>query len=362
MLIRAILLFFLIILIIAANAFVSPIPNRRIAKDYKPVYGTSYSFEQSGWYGFNPRETYIKLLEDFEWIRIPFFWDQMVTDGEFNKNFDDLKFAIEEAQKRDVKVIIALGVKTPYFPEYHWPKEIASKVKFGEQITSSHPVAADIIEIDKKVVGELSLYDNIIYWQVENEPLIGNVNRWKIDSSLIAKEVEVVRGSDRLKRPIILNHAATGFYDRSWQALLPILKEGDIFAVNAFFKTKGTDLVTAKIFGREVHILWPDHLVWPVQPWFIFSPSFQTIKENVENRGLKFWILEMQAEPYIKKLDEASDPFLPFTPKDIKDGVNFLKSYEIESIGLWGVHFWQFRAKTGDGLWIETVKKIVNSD
>ena len=359
---RILIVFFLLILIFVASAFANPIPNRRFDPNFKPAYGISYSFEQAGWYGLDPKESYIKLLDEFKfvWVRLPFFWNLMV-DSQGNLAIDDLKFAIEEAQKRNIKVIIALGAKTPYFPEYHWPQNIASQVKFGELITISHPVAKDILSIDKKIVEELSTYDNIVYWQVEKEPLIGNVNKWKIDSSLVAAEVEIVRSADRQKRPIILNHAATGFYDQSWRKLLPILKPGDVFAVNAFFKTKGTDLVTAKLFGRQIHILWPDHLVWPVHSWMIFSPDYRTIKRAVEANGSKLWILEMQAEPYIKKIEQADDPFLTFTPQDIIAGNNFLKSYEVESIGFWGAHFWQYQLKKENSAWINAVKSIVNN-
>ena len=362
MLRRLFIVFFLLILIFLANAFANPIPQRKFDPDFKPTYGVSYSFEQASWYGLNPRDSYTKLLDEFKfkWVRLPFFWNLMI-DSQGNLKIDDLKFAIEEANKRNVKVIIALGAKTPYYPEYHWPENIASQVKFAERITLDHPVAEEILAIDKKVVSELSAYDNIAYWQVENEPLVGNVNKWKIDPSLVAAEVEIVRKTDSQKRPIVLNHAATGFYDKSWKELLPILKPGDVFAVNAFFKTKGTDLISAKIFGREIHILWPDHLVWPVHSWWIFSPNYQTIKETVEANGNKLWILEMQSEPYIKKIEQADDPFLTFTPQDIITGNNFLKSYQIESIGLWGAHFWQYQQKKGNPAWVDTAKSVVNN-
>ena len=253
---RILIVFFLLLLIFIVSAFTSPIPQRKFDPNFKPKYGISYSFEQAGWYGLNPQDSYTKLLDEFkfDWVRLPFFWNRMV-DSQGNLKIDDLKFAIEEAQKRNIKVIVALGAKTPYFPEYHWPRNISSLVKFGERITIDYPIADVILTIDRKVVSELSAYDNIAYWQVENEPLVGNVNKWKIDPSLVAAEVEIVRDTDPQKRPIILNHAATGFYDKSWKELLPILRPGDVFAVNAFFKTKGTDLISAKLFGREIHIL-----------------------------------------------------------------------------------------------------------
>lgn len=363
MLKRALLLLFLVLTGFIVNAFLNPIPTRKVPEGFKPQYGVSYSFEQALWYGLDPHKSYIDLIENvhFSWIRLPFFWNQMVDkNGNFNKNFDDLKFAIEEAQRRNIKVIIALGTKTPYFPEYHWPDEVARKVQFGKKIDANQPAAQDILTISRKVVEELAKYDNIIYWQVENEPLIGNVNKWKIDPRLIAQEVAIVRQTDPKKRPIILNHAAVGFYDSSWHQLLPILKPGDVFAVNAFFKTKGTDLITANLFGREIHVLWPDHLVWPVHSWLIFSPNFEAIKNKVEANGNEFWVLEMQAEPYIKKIDEARDPILSFEPQDIEKANNYLKAARIDSIGLWGAHFWQYKQQKGDSTWIEAVGQIVN--
>ena len=360
MLLRIILVLLLVVTIYVANAFANPIPQREFDLNFRPQYGVTYSFEQAGWYGLDHQSSYIKLLDEvkFDWVRLPFFWDQMIWNGELK--IEGLEFAIEEADKRGIKVIVVLGAKTPYYPEFHLPANVRSKIRFGDRLTLDHPIAKDLLDVDRAVVKKLSVYDNIIYWQVENEPLIGNVNRWKFDPDLIATEVEVVRQNDPKKRPVILNHAATGFNDTSWKELLPILKVGDVFAVNAFFKTKGTDLFSAKLAGREIHILWPDHLVWPVHSWIYLSPNFDAIKKEVEEAGFRLWVLEMQAEPYIKKLDEAVDPLLSFESADIAAAERFLRSYQIESVGLWGAHFWQYRESLGDDSWMRTVKEIVN--
>ena len=67
----------------------------------------------------------------------------------------------------------------------------------------------------------------------------------------------------------------------------------------------------------------------------------------------------MQAEPYIKKLDEADDPYLTFTAGDIEKGNDFLRSYKIESVGLWGANFWLYKEKNGDDSYTNAVKSIV---
>ena len=77
MLKRAVLLVLLLFLAFIMNAFLNPIPQREIVGGAQNSYGTSYSCEQADWYGLDSRKAYVDLLEkfDFEWIRIPFFWD-----------------------------------------------------------------------------------------------------------------------------------------------------------------------------------------------------------------------------------------------------------------------------------------------
>lgn len=361
MILRAVLLFFLIIVIIIAKAYASPIPQRKNNLAYRPLYGVSYSFEQAGWYGLDLRKSYAALLDQVkvDWVRLPFFWDLMV-DESGNLKIDDLKFAIEEAQRRNIKIIVAIGAKVPYYPEFHLPSDVKAQLKFGETISSQHKIAPEILAVDKKVVSELATYDNIAYWQVENEPFLGNVNGLKISPDLIAEEVRVVRESDPLKRPIILNHPAGWFLDNDWKKLLPILRQGDVFATNAYFKTQGIDLVSFKLAGSEFHIPWPKSFIWPVQSWLFLSPNFASIKRQVENNGNDLWVLEMQSEPYIRKKTDAAASKFSFTPGDIKLGNNFLKSYGIKSVGLWGAHFWQYKQANGDNSWINAVKSITN--
>lgn len=359
MLLRAGLLFFLLLLIVVSNSFANPIPLKKISADYRPMYGVSYSFEQAGWYGLNPREDYIKLLDEIKpnWVRLPFFWDQM-TDADGNLKLDDLKFAIEAAGKRNAQVLIALGAKTPFYPETHFPAYIKERIKFGERLTPDHPIADELITVDKKLVEALSGYSNISHWQVENEPLLGDPRGVSVSVDLVKREVEAVRSSDPAKRPIIVNHPAGWYFDNNWLELINILKPGDVYSTNAYFKTKGSHLIATRVGGLEVTVPWPDSITWPVQNWPFLSPPYQKFKREAEKRGAKFWIMEMQAEPYIRTLGDAMKPNFAFSPADIEEGNQFLKSFGVESVGLWGAHFWQFKEKIGDRSWLEATQKI----
>ena len=358
---RFLLIFVLLFSLFVLNAFLNPIPKKNSPLGFKVSYGVSYSFEQAQWYGLDGRDAFVELLDTtrFDWVRLPFFWDEMV-DKKGRLKLEDLEFAILEAKKRNVKVVIALGAKVPYYPEYHLPQRIKNQLKFGETIGLDHPIAAEILEIDKKVVRELSKYDNISHWQVENEPFLANVNNWKIDESLLSAEIEVVRENDPKMRPVILNHVGPAVFDKRYKSLLSLLLPGDVFGVNAYFKTQGVYLMAFRIFGKEVKIDWPHFLVWPVQSWSGFSPNFSNLKKESEKRGVDFWILEVQSEPYIRALDDAKRNQSYFTAGDIEAASTFLNSFRINSMGLWGAHFWQYRARIGDKSWEDSVKKLIN--
>lgn len=355
------MLIVLVVFVIGANAFAYPIPNKKTKSEYKPTYGVSYSFEQAGWYGLDARADFVKLLVEVnpDWVRLPFFWDQMV-DSNGDLRIDDLKFAIEEANMRNIKVVIALGAKTPYYPETHFPAEISRQIKFGERLTPDHPVAAKLLDVDRKLVEELSKYSNISHWQVENEPLLGDPRGVSVSVDLVKKEVDVVRVADSARRPIIVNHPAGWYFDRKWQDLLSILEPGDVYSTNAYFKTKGSHLIATKILGIEVKIPWPEFLTWPVQSWPLFSPPYESFKVKAAEKGAHFWIMEMQAEPYIRETSDAQKNKFEFDASDIEKGNKFLKSFGVESIGLWGAHFWQFRQKNSDLSWVEAVKSVTD--
>ncbi len=343
------------------NAFLFPFPKKNVPNGPKPLYGFSYSFENTAWFGLDPKKTLIELYDccKFSWVRLPFYWDTMIDkNGELR--IEDLEFAITEAKKRNIKVVVTLGLKTPYYPEFHLPKHIQDQIKFGQIVDINHPVVQDLLKLDQKVVLELSRYDNIAYWQVENEPLLANINNIKINPNLIAAEVDLVRKTDPMKRPIILSHVGPSKFDNNWKMLLPILKPGDILGVNAYFKTQGVNLLAFGLFKHEFNIPWPNGFVWPVQSWYFLSPNFERLNKLLEERGNSLWVMELQADPYIRTLSDAKKNSFNFQADDIKKADIYIKKSRIKSIGFWGSSFWLYREKNGDSSWMRTVMEIVN--
>lgn len=337
-----------------------PYPKKNVPDGPKPQYGFSYSFENTAWYGLDTHKALTDLLDccKFSWVRVPFYWDLMV-DENGDLKIDDLIFAISEAKKRNIKVVIALGLKTPYYPEYHLPKRISDQLNFGQTIDVNHSVVKELLLLDKKIVLALSKFDNIAYWQVENEPLLANINNIKIDPSLISAEANLVRQTDPLRRPIILSHVGPSVFDNKWRKLLPILKQGDVLGVNAYFKTQGVNLAEFSLLNHEYKIPWPNGFVWPVQSWYFLSPNYGNLEKDLEVRGNSLWVMEMQADPYIRTLPEANKKSYYFGTDDILKADKYLKQNRVKSIGLWGSSFWLYRDSIEDNSWINTVLDIV---
>jgi hypothetical protein len=195
---------------------------------------------------------------------------------------------------------------------------------------------------------------------VENEPYLANVNNWKIEDSLIAAEIDVVRKGDPKKRPVILSHVGPAVFDRKWKRLAGHLQPGDVVGVNAYFKTQGTNLFAFSIFGNNVYVPWPKFFVWPVQSWTFLSPDYAYLKKELSKSGVDLWILEMQAEPYIRLIDDANRSESFYKPDDIAKADKYLRSFQIKSIGLWGAGYWQFRESVGDNSWRNAVNNLVN--
>ena len=361
--IRVLFVCLLILVAYIANAFANPIPLPLSSRSSTPQvkYGFSWSFENADWYGLNSRDAYVKLLDEvkFDWVRLSIFWDRHVKDGELN--LGEIEFAIREAEKRDIKVIVVVGAKTPYHPEYHLPDNIKNQIKFGDTITVDHPIADDLLEIDRIVVQELSKYPNISYWQVENEPFLANIDNLKIGPDLLGAEVDVVRGNDLGHRPIILNHVGPAAFDRQYKKLFEIMKPGDILGVNSYLKTQGVNLFSVSVFGREIRVPWPKWLFWPVQSWVFLSPDYTRLRSEAAEKGLDLWVLEMQADPYVRSISEAQRKDYFFDTGDISRGNDYLEASGVDSIGFWGAAFWLYRERIGDSSWINTISDITSS-
>ena len=101
-------------------------PNREV------IFGVSYSPVYAQYLGFNYQDLYKKIVKDldFNYVRLMAQWDDIEKEnGKYD--FSKLDWLMDESKINNVKVILAVGRKTPRWPECHLP-EWAKKKEYSQ--------------------------------------------------------------------------------------------------------------------------------------------------------------------------------------------------------------------------------------
>ena len=125
-------------------------------------WGVNFSSKQAEFLGIDAKETYLALIEDlgFKNIRISVHWDLIEKDFE-KYDFSFLDWQIQKAKENDVDLILAIGMKTPRWPECHIPKWAEGLSKKDQQ-----SIITNLIE---EIVFRYKDEETIVAWQIENE-------------------------------------------------------------------------------------------------------------------------------------------------------------------------------------------------
>src|SRR3990167_3450366 len=91
----------------------------------------------------------------------------------------------------------------------------------------------------------------------------------------------------------------------------------------------------------------------------VILPDFEGIKKEAAKSGVDVWVLEMQAEPYIRDVSDGRKKEFSFDAADLKKAHNYISNEKIKAIGFWGAPFWLFIEGLGDPSWLDLVGEIV---
>jgi len=278
------------------------------------TYGVSFSKFHSDELKLDWKETYLALLNDLgvRNFRFSAHWPNIEPqDNEFN--FSELDFQMEEALKRNASVIFAVGRRLPGWPECHdpdWVKNLSWEEKKEK-----------ILEMIEVVVNRYKGYENIKYWQVENEPFLTFFSRslcGELDKEFLQKEIDLVNELDPA-RPVLLTDS--GEFGNWFQAY----RRGDAFGTSLYLY----------IWNRKI-----GPFRYPI------TPAFFRIKQNIVQliSGKKpSIIIELSTEPWL--LQPITD-----TPMEIlldrmgidkfNEMINFSSRTGFEAQYLWGAEWW----------------------
>ncbi|MEX0917321.1 MAG: beta-galactosidase [Candidatus Paceibacterota bacterium] len=288
-----------------------------LAQEEKPgviTYGVSFNTLYARELGLDEKEVYRAILDDLgaRHLRLAAHWD-MVEPQDDAYNFSELDFQMNEAKERNADVILGVGRRLPRWPECHVPKW-AEELSWEEQ-------KEELRKYIDVVVNRYKDYDNLIYWQVENEPFLevfAKEHCGELDKEFLDEEIALVRSLDPDTLILMTDSGNLGTWFGAY-------RRGDAFGTSVYVYLWNPDIGPFKSF---------------------LPPEYYRVKKNL--MGLLFgekptFLIELSAEPWLL------NPVLE-TPYEVQlermniekldEIIEFAKETRLSRQYLWGAEWW----------------------
>lgn len=325
----------LIILLVLAGLFVFLIRRPSGTVNGNNIqWGVAYSKYFAQKMGLDWQETYLAILDDLKpkYLRLPIYWSDIEPQtGVYN--FSDYDWMVEEAQKRDVKLILVIGRKLPRWPECHVPEWAASLNGESQQTL----VLKMLPEVVKHFKNSPSLY----LWQVENEPFLpfGECPLWGGD--FLDEEITAVRLADSKHQIMITDSGELSVW-------LPAAKRADVFGTTMY---------------RVVWNSWFGYYKYPLPPRFFWLKA-NLVHLFYPDRPIV--VSELQGEtwghrmPYETPVEEQ---FKSMNLEQFKENIEYARQVGFPQVYLWGAEWWWWlRVKHRDGSFWEAAKQVMDAN
>lgn len=295
----------------------------RASQPYKtdtPIeWGVSFSTEYAGYLKLDPKKVFTTILDDWKFRRIRLFaqWNQLEREPD-KFDFTELDWLMDEAAKRDATVILALGQKTPRWPECHIPKW-ASEL-------SPRDYEKHLNDYIIEVVARYQTHPALEMWQVENEPYLNfGTGCSNFNSDLFYKEMAMVMRLDPFHPTMVSDSGELS----SWQKTA---RAGDFFGTTMY------------------RVVWNKYIGYWNYDWL--PPGFYRTKLWLNDRPIESaFIMELQGEPWIpgKDFHEATieEQYRSMDINRLKKNMNFAWSVGMPRAYLWGAEWWYWLRENG---------------
>ena len=332
--------FLLLVLVITGVALY--FLSKNYQKPEQLTYGVSFSRFHSDELKLDWEETYLAILNDLKVRNFRFSAHWPLTEPEEGKyNFEELDFQMKEAQKAGASVILAVGRRLPGWPECHEPEwlklQITNYKLQEEQVKFKQEKILKYIET---VINRYRSYENIRYWQVENEPYLAFFSRsacGELDEEFLQKEIDLVKKLDPA-RPVLVTDS--GEFGTWYQAY----RHGDIFGTSMY-----------------LYIWWRE----PVGPFrYPITPGFFRLKHNLVKLffGKKpAIVIELSTEPWLRKpiTDTPVEVQLERMGLDkFNEMLEFSSKTGFDTFYLWGAEWWYWMKQNGHPEFWERAKEV----
>lgn len=275
------------------------------------VWGVSFSQKHAKNMGLDWRDLYLALLDDLgaENIKLAAHWD-LIESQPGVYDFSDLDWQMDEAAIRERKVMMAIGMKTPRWPECHVPEWAKGIGKEKQQEA--------ILEMIEEIVLRYRGHDALALWQVENEPLFPFGECPWIDKEFLKKEAALVKSLDKQNNRVVISDSGEG----SWW--FEAARIGDIVGVTIYRKAYFDEL--------KIYVDYP------------IPPAFYAVKAKIVDWIFKKPVIcgELQAEPWVpdQVYDGADGDGKTMSLEQLRENIAFAENTGLDTFYLWGSEWW----------------------
>lgn len=324
---------FFVLVVVCFFAFI--LSRGHIYEKNELEYGVTFSKKQAESLGLDWKKVYLSVLNELgvKKVRLPAYWNEIEPlDNEYSWN--DLDWMVNESEKAEAEVILAIGGRLPRWPECHFPEWTNNFSKEEKE--------EKILDYIKEVINRYKENNTIIAWQIENEPFLANFGECpKLDKELLDKEIKLAKSMDG--RPIVITDSG------ELSIWVPAARRANIFGTTMYRDTYSKQL------KRYIH--------YPI------APGFFRFKKNIAGffaKPDKWIVIELQAEPW------GPVPYQYLTKEECDRTMNLVKFREIiefarlsgfKEFYLWGVEWWYWEKEVNNNneMWEESKRLFLKN-
>lgn len=291
----------------------------RSASERPVIYGVSFQPDYADYLTGNYQEVYKTILDDwgFRYLRLSARWSE-VEPAKDQYDFTRLDWMMSEAQKRGAKILLAVGQKTPRWPECHapeWTNGLSDEEYF--------------LSLEKYIKTTVERYKNnsaLEIWQVENEPFLAFGEKCRqLSNEKFKEEISWVKTGD------------------SGHKILT----ADSGELSTWFRTARA----ADYFGTTLYqTVWNKYIGYWSYDWL--PASFYRLKLWLNMRAPQdTFIVELQAEPWLP--DNAiervpiEEQYKSMDLARLQSNLRYARRLGFSRNYLWGVEWWYWMQKKG---------------
>lgn len=280
--------------------------------------GVSFDPEYAGSLHLDPADVFKLLINDwrFKFFRMPLHWDKVEAVRD-KFDFAEMDNFVNKAGAGGAKVMLAIGNKTPRWPECHHPAWASSlsPAEFRKALDGYLTAAVEHYKNNSAV--EL--------WQVENEPFFSFGNCLPLTTDELRHEVSLVKKADPSRPVLVADSGELTLWNTTARA-------GDLFGMTMY------------------RIVWNQYLGYWSYDWL--PAAFYRLKLWIVGRPLmSTYIIELQAEPWAqnKPLEQMSisDQNRSMDLVRLKKNLDYARRVGVDRAYLWGGEWWSWLRKEG---------------